>query len=575
MQGQNKDDVTGIGRRDFLGQLAVAGIAAGAGFAFPGETRAAVPADRKVKLTYYFYAASYNPTDYEICMDLVQNMGALGVDVNAQPRPDWVSLFSAMDDPWNFDMATGGYGGTPPRLDPDVLLYGTLSGKLADKAKSYNVMGYKSKEVTELLEEQRRTFDLRQRQRLWHRIQELAASDVCMFPLMHYKDLWVYNKEKFKGYQFMIGAGPHNIFSLTNIEPVAGEKTLVGAYKEAITHVNPMNITSMTDFAFVWWLIYDPLMHIGLDSKPVNWLATDVKVVDDRTTIVSIRKNHKFHDARPLTADDVKFTYDYHLQWKVPQVYPFVEPIASVEKLDDSQVKFTFKSPYAMQETATFTLVGILPKHDWEGALGREGVKHPAERKNIPPIGSGPFQFVQLEPRQQLVLKRNPNHWASPKVERYVEVFYKTQDAITLSLVAGEAHFNWGYSVTPADLPKIEGRKHLGTAILPAQRLAWVALNLRRLPCSDLAFRRAFAHLFNHEHYVKDIYRGFGEPQASLVPPGVTFWTHPKKPFYHEFSVAKGREILKAAGYEWDGRGQLYYPKTISDETRLATTPLR
>ena len=567
-----------IDRREFLKTLGAAGVAGVSGLglsALPNEAGAALSPDRKVKLTYYFYAASYNPTDYEICMDLVENMRAVGVDVNPQPRPDWVSLFSSMDEPWNFDMATGGYGGTPPRLDPDVLLYGTLSAKVADKAKSYNVMGYRSKEVTDLLEQQRATLDLDQRRNLWFKIQELVGQDLPMFPLVHYKDIWVYNKQKFKGYEFMIGAGTHNIFSLTRVEPLTSDKTLIGAYKEAITHVNPMNITSMTDFAFVWWLIYDPLMHVGLDAKPVNWLATDVQTVDNRTTVVTIRKNQKFHDGAPLTAEDVKFTYEYHLKWKVPQIYPFVEAIASVEKLDDYRVKFNFKYPYAIQKTATFTLVGILPKHDWEKALEKENLKHPAERKNLPPIGSGPFQFVQLEPREQLVVKRNPNHWAAPKIERYVEVFYKGQDAITTSLVAGEAHFNWGYGLTPADLPKVEGRNHLGLAVLPAQRLNWVALNLRRLPCSDLRFRQAFSHLFNYNHYVRDIYKGYGEPAASLVPPGVAFWSDPKKSLYHDFSVEKARQILKKAGYEWDEKGQLYYPERIPKETTMVTTVLK
>ncbi|MGH7659518.1 MAG: ABC transporter substrate-binding protein [Vulcanimicrobiaceae bacterium] len=573
MDKDMKSEATGSKRREFLSQLTAAGIATGAASALPYAADAAESADRKVKLDYYFYSQSYNPLDYEICMDLVKNMRTLGVDVNAQPRPDWVSLFSAMDQPWNYDMATGGYGGTPPRLDPDVLLYGTLSGSLANQRGSYNVMGYRSKEVTALLEDQRRTLDLKKRRALWYKIQELAASDNCMFPLMHYKDIWAYNKGKFKDYKFMIGAGAHNIFSLTAIEPTGSDKTLVGAYKEAITHVNPMNITSMTDFAFVWWLIYDPLMQIGLDAKPVNWLASDVKVVDDLTTVITLRKGVKFHDGRPLTADDVKFTYDYHLQWKVPQIYPFVEPLAKVEKLDDSRVKFTFKRPYAPQMTATFVLVGILPKHDWEGVLQKEGITNPAQRKNIPAIGSGPFQFVDLEPRQQLVLKRNPNHWAAPKVERYVEAFYNTQDAIVLALASGEAHFNWGYGLTPSDTPKIAQNKDLATAVLPAQRLTWVALNLRRLPGSDLAFRQAFSHVFNHEHYVKDIYGGYGEPQASLVPPGIVFWSDPKKPFYHKFDLAGAREILKNAGYTWDGE-QLLYPKNVSDKTKLSTTML-
>ena len=80
------------------------------------------------------------------------------------------------------------------------------------------------------------------------------------------------------------------------------------------------------------------------------------------------------------------------------------------------------------------------------------------------------------------------------------------------------------------------------------------------IPFDDVAFRRALAHCIPKERIVEEFYEGYAVAAHSTVGPMNKFWHNPKSKTII-FSLEKAREILKEAGYEWDSKGKLYYPK--------------
>jgi len=131
-----------------------------------------------------------------------------------------------------------------------------------------------------------------------------------------------------------------------------------------------------------------------------------MEVPDALTYIFHLHHGVTFHDGRPLTARDVKWTMDSLLQGRVRS--PKATAYRYVDRVDvpnDFTVVFHLKEPYA----------GLL----WNLSEGAIGIVPYGSLNEITqrPIGSGPFKFVQAEQDKEVVLERNDNYWGTkPKL---------------------------------------------------------------------------------------------------------------------------------------------------------------
>ena len=150
-------------------------------------------------------------------------------------------------------------------------------------------------------------------------------------------------------------------------------------------------------------LIFDDLLSRGDDLNVAPGLAERWEVPDPLTYVFHLHRGVKFHDGRPLTSRDVKWTFDSLLQGKIRStkaaVYRFVDRI---DAPDDATVIFHMKEQDA---TLLWNLsdgaIGIVP----DGS-GDEMTRHP--------IGSGPFHFVSAETDRDVVIERNDDYWGGP-----------------------------------------------------------------------------------------------------------------------------------------------------------------
>lgn len=168
---------------------------------------------------------------------------------------------------------------------------------------------------------------------------------------------------------------------------------------------------------------------------------------------VRLREGVRWHDRRPLTADDVAFTFQFVAERAHPRFTAQVTEIESVEAIDPLTVVFDLSRPSLGFDDQPLADVPILPRHLWEqlpaGRLAPTGL----------PVGSGPYRLVRAQERGGYVFRASRDYFGGrPAVDR-IDVPIIRQEAATLRLPPRGAR---GVGVH-------QGVRHSRQALLPAR----------------------------------------------------------------------------------------------------------
>ena len=311
-------------------------------------------------------------------------------------------------------------------------------------------------------------------------------------------------------------------------------------------------------------LIFDDLLERDehLNVKPA--LADSWEIPDPRTYIFHLHPGVKFHNGAPLTARDVKWTFDSLLSGKIRSTksgaYRLVD---HVEARDDLTVVFHLKEPFA---TLLWNLsdgaIGIVP----DGSLS-EMTEHP--------IGSGPFKFVSAEPDKEVVLERNDNYWGEkPKLERVRLAIVPDMTTRALELRKGSADIALN-SLTPDMIVTLQREPLLSVLRGPGTILQYMGFNCRDPILKDVRVRQALAYAIDRRPMLEYLWRGFAQPASSILP--VQSWAYSNDAPSYNYDPERARQLLDAAGYR-PVKGIRFHllMKTSTDEnTRLMVAVLQ
>jgi len=305
-------------------------------------------------------------------------------------------------------------------------------------------------------------------------------------------------------------------------------------------------------------LIFDDLLSRGEDLNVAPGLAERWEIPDPLTYVFHLHRGAKFHDGRPLTARDVKWTFDSLLQGKIRStkaaVYRFVDRI---DAPDDATVIFHMKEPDA---TLLWNLsdgaIGIVPN-----GSGDEMTQHP--------IGSGPFRFVSAETDREVILERNDEYWggrAKLARVRFVVVPDATTQALELRKGSGDVAIN---SLTPDTVFTLARDPNLQVERAAGTRLAYLGFNLRDPILKDVRVRQAIGYALDRQPMIDYLWRGQAQPARSVLPP--QSWAYNGAVPAYDHDLGKANQLLDAAGYpQVDGIRFHLAMKTSTDEnTRL------
>ncbi len=330
---------------------------------------------------------------------------------------------------------------------------------------------------------------------------------------------------------------------------VAQESTLVVAVDSDPGQFNP-GITTGAHVHAVADSLFNGLVGLDENLDPIPDLATEWSVSDDGKTYRFSLAEAKWHDGQPVTADDVKFTFEnvlfkHHARTKSG----LSKLVESIEAIDDRTVEFSLSAPHpAFLRRLDVTEAPILPKHLYEGE--EDATSAPANTK---PVGSGPYRFVSHETGNRVVLEANQDYFKSngPGVDRVV--FRIIKDPATRILAFERGEVDYIPRISGKDVARVEAmdnRDVLFSTSGPGggNCIMTVSFNLERDATSNPAVRKAIALAVDRERLLDQVLFGHGNVANAPFSSAIG-WAHDAS-VLSAFSndPAKAIELLDEAG---------------------------
>ena len=302
--------------------------------------------------------------------------------------------------------------------------------------------------------------------------------------------------------------------------------------------IHPLSRQVQRHVLFVSLARYDSVL------QPSPYLARSWEFSEDRRSLrFNLHTVVRWHDGRPTTAEDVRFTIE---SARNPRSgYPRAADLSAVESvaaIDDSTVSLTFKAPQTFFPLVLCELP-VLPAHILS-EVPLESMRGAPFSYN--PVGNGPFRFVSRAAQRRWVFERNADFpmelGGPPTIERLVIAVVDEATTKFAGLVSGELDVA-GISPTMAGLTEKDHR--LRVLSYPLMLSNAMIFNVHRPPFDDARVRRAVSLSIDRERLVLIALAGFGVPSMSPV-------VH-DNPFSDRAAPARGAatadSLLDAAGW--------------------------
>ncbi|TGD96145.1 extracellular solute-binding protein [Methylobacterium nonmethylotrophicum] len=272
-------------------------------------------------------------------------------------------------------------------------------------------------------------------------------------------------------------------------------------------------------------LIYDTLLAQAQDEPSTYYglLAEAVRPADDLGSVVyRLRPEARWHDGKPVTADDVVFSFEV-LKENSPQYSAYYHNVTKAEATGPHEVRFTFSETGNRELPQIVGQFPILPKHWWQGKDASGRPRNPTETTLEIPLGSGPYRLARFDAGRSVAYERVPDYWGRDlPVNRGANNFDTLRDEYfrdaTVLIEAFKAdQFDWrteniarNWATAYDGFPAVrEGRivkeefPQAGLGIMQA-----FTLNLRRKKFADERVRRAFNLAFDFEEMNRTLFYG-------------------------------------------------------------------
>ena len=307
-------------------------------------------------------------------------------------------------------------------------------------------------------------------------------------------------------------------------------------------------------------LMFNSLVKKNETFDYVGELASDIKRSDDNLTFTfTLHDGVKFHDGRPLTSADAKYTLDLVFSSTFAKSASFYEGtgtarqsyIKSVEAPDARTLVITTVKPWTGL-LSNLVPIAIIPKDGY------------ATQKDHP-LGSGPFKFKSYDTSQQVLdLEANPDYWeGAPHVSAVRVRVIADTNALQAELQSGRVDIAPLPTSLSPDAIKLLGQYPTLQALqFTGSNLNLLTFNTSSAPLDDVRVRQAIAYAVDREGMIRDLLLGYGKIAHSILPE--ESWAYHAGQKYR-FDPGMAKKLLDEAGFkDPDGDGpQMRFAKPV------------
>src|SRR5499427_9441181 len=349
-----------------------------------------------------------------------------------------------------------------------------------------------------------------------------------------------------------------------------GGGTLKILYWQAVTLLNPHFAvgTKDQDGARVF---YEPLAGWDPEGNLSPVLAAEIPsrengglAADAMSVTWKLKRNVRWHDGKPFTADDVVFNWEYAADPATAATTIGSYRDVRVEKIDPLTVRVWFEKPTPFWADPFVGALGmIIPKHLFEPFRGANSRDAPA---NLKPVGTGPYRFIDFKPGDLVKGERNPSYHV-PNRPHFDSIEMKGGgDAVSAAravIQTGEYDYGWNMQVEDEILVRLEdgGRARGRVEIVPGGAIEHLQLNTtdpwtevdgerssaktKHPLFSDSAVRQALSLLVDRAAVQTHIYGRIGIATGNFINNPQRFVSKNTK---WEFNIGKANQLLDQAG---------------------------
>jgi len=301
-------------------------------------------------------------------------------------------------------------------------------------------------------------------------------------------------------------------------------------------------------------------------------VADSYEVSADGTVFTfHLRKDAKFADGTPITANDYRYTFDRAM--KGPGYIGLLTPFMAltspddVKVIDDYTLQITTSRPAALTETIiAFQVFGVISKatadaHATTDDLWADTWHHTNANS------SGPYVISEWKPGTEYVLDPNPNYWRGPDwFQNSGVVFRVVPDASTREQLLKAGDVDVALGIPFSDLSQLAGDPNVAIHAIPTTRIYHLGMNLNKPPFDNVKVRQAVAMAIPYQAIVENVIYGYGKQPTSPIPEGMAyhtdeFWT------YGDGDLEAAKALLTEAGHPDGFEIELTVPQ--EDQTRV------
>jgi len=310
--------------------------------------------------------------------------------------------------------------------------------------------------------------------------------------------------------------------------------------------------------------VFSLLTKSDYDLNPRPDLAESWKISEDGLTYTfNLVRNATWHDGKPFTSADVKFTFAEVLNKHHPRGSVVLKAVDSIETPDRNTVVFKLKYPYDPLMKFMGNEAFILPKHLYENT---DILKNPY---NLKPIGTGPFIFKEWKKGSHITLERNPSYFkkGKPYLDKIIIKIVPDASSRMIAFEAGEIDYLYYVNLPSSEVSRFKNRPGFvvtskGHEVGPS--IMMMAFNLRKAPFNNLKVRQAIAHAIDRQYIEEKADYGLGKPAIGPIASAIKWAFNPNVTRY-DFNPRKAEQLLDEAGYPKGPDGTRFKTSIIAD----------